>query len=198
MGLNNLFIFSIELFIFQRNNIILRHHSNTEIILNHLNEHKRHSEICDIIVDRLPRYFRYLNDSENTDPDNNKKRIRISHIPFTHMDIYTKALLLLDNEKAYTTFKEMVDYIYKNDGEVSKHVVLRLMFYSIKMKKGKFGFNIFYTDIFQKDYVLKTNLMIMLHSVSGSEEKVIQNLRNIFNKNMPIYPFTVSLWGSLF
>jgi len=114
------------------------------------------------------------------------------------MDFYTKALLQLDNEKAYTTFKEMVDYIYKNDGEVSKHVVLRLLFYSIKMKQAKFGFNIFYTDIFQRDDVLKANLMIMLHSISGSEEKVIQNLRNVFNKNVPIYQYTVGSFKACF
>lgn len=57
-------------------------------------------------------------------------------------------------------FKELVDYIYKNDGQVSKHTVLRLLYYSIKMKNGGFGFDIFYTDLFSKDEELKLNLYV--------------------------------------
>jgi hypothetical protein len=57
-------------------------------------------------------------------------------------------------------FKELVDYIYKNDGQVSKHTVLRLLYYTIKMKNGSFGFDIFYTDLFSKDDVLKLNLYV--------------------------------------
>lgn len=174
----------------RRNAVLLKHHSSTEILLNYLSVEGMNNEIYEVLVERLPKYFRttYQKKSKPELGDNQKQII--SHIPFTHMDIYTKALLDLNSEKAYYTMKEMVDYIYKNDGEVSKHIVLRLMYYSIQMKKGQFGFNIFYTDIFKLDNVLKSNLMTMLHSINGSEQNVILNLKNMFSKNVPIYQYT--------
>lgn len=178
----------------RRNNILFKHHTTTEIVLNYLTQEKMYREIGEILVDRLPKYFKSVSvDNDIIDSENNKKMKKISHIPFTHMEIYTNALLKMDTEKAYYTFKEMVDYIYKNNGEVSKHTVLRLLYYTIRMKHTQFGYNIFYTDVFARDHNLKANLFIMLHSRANRQDKVIENFKNMFNKNIPIYPHTFKI-----
>lgn len=186
----------IELIRQKENNIIFRHHSTLEIILHYLLSEKLYKELSEVLVERLSKYFRIVNKqtSENSgDHENIQNLKKISHIPFSHMEMYTKALMLQNNEKSYFMFKELVDYIYKNDGECSKHTVLRLLYFSIIKRHYTFGFDIFYTDLFEKDETLKMNLFIMLHSRANKEEYVIKNLKNIFNKNQQIYPFTLSI-----
>lgn len=174
----------------KNNNIIMRHYSTMEMILNYLLEEKMYQEIFEILIDRLPKYVRIVNRDNVTDYRDNKKLKKVSYIPFNHIEKYTRALLLQNTEKSYFMFKELIDYVYKNDGEVSKFIVLRLLYFSIIMRHPKFGYDIFYTDLFANDQVLKSNLFIMLHSRSNREELVIRNLKNIFNKNIEIYPFT--------
>lgn len=181
----------IELIRDKSNNVILRQHSTTELILHYLLEEKMHKEINELLVDRLPKYVRIVDRNHEQDLRQNRKDLKkVCHIPNSHMEIYTRSLMLQDSEKAYFMFKELVDYIYKNDGQVSKHTVLRLLYYSIKMKNGGFGFDIFYTDLFSKDEELKLNLYVMLHSRQKNKNHVIKNLQNILNKNLSFYPYT--------
>lgn len=186
----------IELVKARENNILFRHHSTLEIILHYLLSEKLYQELSEVLVERLSKYFRIVNKQTNENSDNieNTQNLKkISHIPFSHMEMYTRGLLLQNTEKSYFMFKELVDYIYKNDGECSKHTVLRLLYFSIIKRHYTFGFDIFYTDLFEKDEVLKLNLFIMLHSRGNKEEYVIKNLKNIFNRNQSIYPFTFGI-----
>lgn len=73
---------------------MFKHHTTTEIVLNYLTQEKMYREIGEILVDRLPKYFKSVSvDNDIIDSENNKKMKKISHIPFTHMEIYTNALL---------------------------------------------------------------------------------------------------------
>jgi len=169
------------------NEILMRYHSSVEVILFYLMKEKRYDLITEILVLRLPKYFRFKTYS------NSDRKKRVSHVPFTHMEFFTRSLLMQNTSTAYNMFKELVDYIYKNGGEVSKHSVLRLLYFAINtenFQNAQFGFDIFYTDIFSQDDTLKTNLFVMLHSRTNKEDNVIKNLRNIFLKGLPIYPYT--------
>lgn len=177
----------IELVKNKKNSILLRNHSATEIMLEYLMKEKLYTEINEVLVHRLPRYYRIIN------ANSEKERTKISQIPYSHMEIYTKSLILQGSEKSYFMFKDFVDYIYKNGGQVSKHTILRLLYFSILTKDYKFSFEIINTNLFKNDDALNKNLSIMINSRANKKSMVLDKLRDVFNNKITIYPFTFEI-----
>lgn len=74
---------------------MLRQHSTTEIILHYLLEENMHKEINELLIDRLPKYVRIVDRNHEQDLRQNRKDLKkVCHIPNSHMEIYTRSLML--------------------------------------------------------------------------------------------------------